>query len=261
VQATALTGFDAVLGTRRGSAVAQKQRDVAEQSFRERELAAFSEFIEINNDGRELVSVLVRAYDHSKFTSAAGYNYGIRALEHIASEDGVRAFIAVVRCGDPGGWPGLTAPALQVLAHYFLSPSLSGADMPTPASLRAGATHAIEHCFMLQPAAVKADPELYRRLAPLCEGLGAFFLWLPHLDHNQTSITRYAINVLSEAPAEAVRGPLRSWVRAFTERANAGKLGVTECALLEALIESRAAEAGLEGVFEELARRLLIELA
>jgi hypothetical protein len=251
--------FTTALGARQGSPAAQTQRDREEvlararleaeleagrDAAREAARAAFRKEV-----GCDLVlDTLVSGYENPAHTTQACH--GLLGGHDTTSLDMARA----CALGDPDGWPGLTAPAVDALGS-FLAGTVAG---NTTDVVYLCAEYTMQACFTsgrsYSPAAgISADSEYCRRLAPICDGLASIISWWPAgLPLNGRDLILDTADVLRIAPAEAIAGPLQSWVEALAARVRANELTVSELTVLRNIQGERGQDAVFVDAFAPL---------
>jgi hypothetical protein len=133
--------------------------------------------------------------------------WAVRELEVIAALD------------DPLGWPGFTEPAVYALGRYFEEGTFSD---------NSHARTVISTCL-----AGPYELARYERLRPLCDGIASFIARLP--EGSGDGVCFAAWTALSNAPVEALTGPLASWVAVCEERLAKLPLGNPERGVLQAM--------------------------
>jgi hypothetical protein len=248
------TGFDAILGTRRGSALAQKQRDVDEERARTRlRDNAFLDFADtVAGFANPAISAnaLKQAYngelDESKLTEIL--------WDELQSPSGFDALKEVAAFGDPVGWPGLTAPAVQFLAQHF-DPAHVDSEAwrydVSPQDYRS--VLCVEaNGIVLSCLSETYDAAYYVRLLPLYQSLGALLASAGKTLEGANFATNAAA-ALRQAPTSALTGPLLTWVQAFTQRAVAGELSAGERQQLRLTVGDQKSKGEIAAVFADIA--------
>jgi hypothetical protein len=229
-QTHAVSGFEAVLGTRRGSVVAQAQRDTDEDEQRKAALLGFPEKVgdilrreRSGMSGQEIARSLVFDYeDHlSEKWSRRRILKNWRELDESIPNnyDTLPGLVVITDLGDPVGSPGLTEPAMQALCDYFVftkAIDFGAHTRPvsfagTRAEKRDRATFVINKLFL-----DRRPLEYYLRFARLCEVLGPVIADLAGDDAEDQGLGERAARALRVAPEDALTGPMRGWVDAFT---------------------------------------------
>jgi hypothetical protein len=261
--------FDAVLGLRRGSVAAQKQRDHAEEVERLRrqkqeELErpqALQDFVSaiIRDTGKQTVAaVLSGVYTRGDYEDAEAYEQLVTWVT--ARVGGSSSEVAlIVAHGDPRGWPGLTAPVLDAIIRYFADVSwedIRGNDI--------SAYHVMNECFIRQTR--NRAPYLaayYTRLAPLCQGLAHLIAQQPpDQDLGRGTgmfvgnVAFLAVEAIFQAPAQAIAGPLRCWVQALAQRFDNGNCSDAEMGMLRDVYTKYMGDAAFDAAFAPIAQRL-----
>jgi hypothetical protein len=233
-QTHAVSGFEAVLGTRRGSVAAQAQRDINEDEQRKAALLGFPEQVgEVLRrepwglNGQAIASSLVCDYeDHvSEKSSRQRLLKNWRELDESIpnNHDTLPGLVVIVELGDPLGSPGLTEPAMQALCDYFV--------FSAAAEVHSDRVRAIGDNRLIHERAAWVINKLFRsprapahylRFARLCEVLSPIIAGNTlNEDADGQFLGIWAAMSLRAAPEEALTGPMRGWVDAFTEVVNA----------------------------------------
>jgi hypothetical protein len=276
-QTVKVSGFDAVLGARRGSPSAQKQRDIAEERYREETVQDFLIRVSDLFDSTgvmivdDMADALVLAYRErtpvaesaemmlTKWLSTAKQ---AQSESKLGRSDTLHEIMTIAVVGDPRGWPGLTAPAVQALNHFFASSSVSVSPRKRGfarkvrsvaealAVKREQAEFVITMLFGLQH-----EEGYYSRFTSLCEALALTIADLTVSAQAKADISRRVTLALSVAPESAVCACMRSWVDALAQLLDDG-LPASEHELLQKLV--RQYELGSEGAnaFAPIAARL-----
>jgi hypothetical protein len=241
-QAVATNNFDSVVGTRRGlGADVQAQRDDVEREQRavqlrrrrDSDLVAFAASLPAEGEvigtsyGGALVSNLIKAYEAGACEpGSAKYSEFVEVLATAASSRPLTAhiLIAIAAAEEPESAPGLTAPAIAALSQYLTNnsdPFVETGLRPLVSAALHHAEHALDVCF---PG--PRESAHYQRLQPLCQGIAALIEHGLYMEAGGLCVR--AARVLESAPAEALAGPLSSWIEAFTRRSDADNLGPVE---------------------------------
>jgi hypothetical protein len=224
-QSPVATGFDTVLGTRRGlGLVLQRERDSADVKIREPALEEFAAAVEKECGWRGAVTLINDAY--RRRTGVVGDDELVSTLtQALENQDGlaqhpfIHELSVIVTLDEPLACPGLITPVVMVLgAHFAHSPRIPEEAFPDCVHGR----YIIDNCF-----ARPRELEYYQRLAPLCAGLGALISNAKKAVVGE-ELCVSAAEALVSAPLAAISGPLRSWVEAFAERIRAGRFGGDE---------------------------------
>jgi hypothetical protein len=259
--------FAAVLGTRRGSALAQAQRDADENM--QLEVALADKFVSVQLEAGSAVSfeMLVRAYrlrpqQQPQQREIADAQLIEELLLLIEARSSVRELAVVCAHGDPRGWPGLTAPAAAALTRYF-------ADVHAARSLysqkSAGRTigrtvadraEAVLNTCLATREDCDYDVAYYQRLQPLSDILATLIVSQSGAPYTRRLRVRAAA-ILWTLPAEVLVGPMASWVSAFAQAFDAGLL-TSECDILADGFLRRAAEADFLLAVDALVQRLRV---
>jgi hypothetical protein len=145
----------------------------------------------------------------------------------------------------------LTAPAIEALGRYFTgktSKQLEG-------NKRIEAVMVMNICFTAPVECGKVKPRShYRRLQPLCQGLGALIARQGDLAGLQ--VRTRAWQILLSAPPATLTGPLHSWMQAFAAHAEADNISVAQRQTLQEALTARADEPGFIAAFSEIVENL-----
>jgi hypothetical protein len=141
----------------------------------------------------------------------------------------IEELAAVIKLGDPEGYPGLTTPALISAAARF--------NMRTthPSYNYDCVVIVLQTCFNTEH-----ENDYYTRLAPLSISLGKFMgkqakkLGRENPQHQAWLNLVWALD--ASASSGAIDGPLSSWVAALARRLDSGKLNNIERSALDAAI-------------------------
>jgi hypothetical protein len=123
---------------------------------------------------------------------------------------------------------------------------------------RTSASYLIKVAFLRYPLAPNAH---YERLQPICEGLGLFLLRQSpangyRLTTDRQGVCALAAQVLRQAPADALSGPLRSWVHSFAQRWRCGFVTKHEHKVLQKTVKERGQDPAFAAAFAAIIRRL-----
>src|ERR1035441_3704942 len=117
------SGFDTLIGARRGSAGAQLTRDSTEEREREHSLGALRAEIAGLGGGGTSLETLVAAYNQDTHVAGNSSKLAWSLFVYLAVSPASAHEVALLAGhGDPAGWPGLTAPAVTALGRYFKLP-------------------------------------------------------------------------------------------------------------------------------------------
>ena len=213
IGAATVKDFDSVIGARRGSAAAQAQRDTAEHQTRESARMDFFLVVEAgvtasgwHGSGEttwaaiELLAAWKRG-EHSP--NSPGYSAFVESLRDGCIEHGPEGLIVAVDYGDPAGYAGLTAPAIDGLTAYLRT------KVPRPRRKYHRADAIAVVCHLLRG---QRDPARYEQLSGVCEAISGF---------------------IASASESVEAGPmLCSWVPAFAERVRKGLVETSERQML-----------------------------
>jgi hypothetical protein len=270
--------FDAVVGPRRGLGVAANaQREAVElcehkarelrrqQRERERVLDFYAKQVRETSGSSVLVRALAQAHaDGACNPEDSGWEALVddlwtRTKPNSALAElppAVNELAAIAHYGDPAGCPGLSAPAVLVLARYYDVASKAAfapqASMYRQHDTCIAAGNAITLCFYWP-----RSPEHYQRLQPLADSLG-LLLARAHTRESQRVCETAANVLMGSVSTSAAAGPLRSWVNALAERCDAnGFFSQPKRATLLAAVEARSRSSELaEAVFAPLLQSL-----
>jgi hypothetical protein len=215
-RASTITGFDAVFGRGRGSEDAQAQRDRDEKHERERALdrwpSQFSEFDGFSSGTVFIARDLVLAYRQgvSAETTAQDLIKKFRNLRNNAEDVEVlfsRQLIAIIEGDEPWGTTDLTLPAVIALTHQlqrFPSDNVAARDLCEETLeailLREERVHTSRSHWSWQP--------LLAAITPVIADLG--------IDNDTSVLGQEALRVMTKAPVDALLGPMRKWIDAFS---------------------------------------------
>jgi hypothetical protein len=248
-------GFTAVLGTRRGSALAQAQRDIVESQQREVALGGFLKTIAgiTSGSGFEIEEGLAQAYRQKEPVQSVASTLlrKLQASKTLAlMSSRLHIVAAVADSGDPALCPGLTKPALIALCDYltWLAEEDNAVAYLTRSSVNALADVVVRRSFLDRDL----EEAYCRRLQPLCEVLGAF-LARPGNKDDTCPGENMAI-VLRDASFDVLQ-PLRSWIEAFALRYDEESLTARERQLLLSAVHESAFDPEVARAFAPLTQR------
>jgi hypothetical protein len=166
----------------------------------------------------------------------------IMALKGFRRRDILNGLATLVALEDPRECEGLTAPAAQALRDYFTK-----REAETAAAESKQANEVMLRLFwqVRRDDVLAHDEAYYRRHQALAESFAPLIANPAKAGSVQTGVA--AAKILWGVPPAAVAGPLRSWLQAFVQRHDDGKLSKAESNLLKTLFRK------YESTYEPLA--------
>jgi hypothetical protein len=272
-----LSGFDAVFGHARGLSVQARARREREEDRRRHQAlhkavdtafaSGYAKGLESECGSRHAADALANYFLANATTPDAGGGVAVRYeslvntfVEHANTAVGMEELVGICVLGvqgQPRDCSEFARPAVEAIGRY-----LSDHCVDDRGRVRLRAQRVIMRCF---PNERDLPLTYYQYLEPICRGLAAVVKEAPMLagaprvrpsGADRQTGNEVAVNLawaMVYAPAEALVGPLRSWVDAFAQRLARGGMTDTEVkALEEVILEHELFHAGLkseDGVF------------
>lgn len=248
------SGFDAVFGNTRGSAVAQSARDAAEAAARS---AAVKRFAWGNPNGRSVK--FARAYEDGKQEELEASLLRDLKKEFTAGRGNapgtvMRSVCDIINLSDPVGAPGLTAPALAVVVAFYqelIEDARAGTNLKR-IRLAGAMKMPLLHCLLR-----KLEVKDFQRLRLLCDIMASALEVVGESASSMqsASATGVMIRILQDAPTQVIEDVLAPWVKVFADRYESAALGGNERKALTRIIRSCDDDIRRRRAFEELCSR------